>query len=562
MNWNLNRQDSVAAVDANYLLITFSGTAGTAPVVQSIRDVLAASPNASDTVRGWMSSADKDKLDDIDIRSVSGMDFASDTLTLRYVDGAGTAQQAQVTVPLSTSGDGVVNSASYGAQNRQLTLGRTVGGDVSVILPVASSTADGLMDNADKAKLDALNIRTISSFSHAAGTLQLRFLNGAGGTETRSIPLVTTAASGIMSSSDKSKLDDLDVDSITGITVSGQTLTLTWVDSAGVTQTSAATLPSGGGQGSNDGVVDAVSYAAQNRTLTLGRTVGADLSVQLPLVDGTNAGLMSNTDKSKLDNLNVRGGFRYTNNGATRQFSFSDASGVERNVAVPNASRTVSGMMSSSDKARLDSINFRGGIQYNNSGAVLRFSYLDGNGARQNVSVPVATTARNGLLSSTDKSRLDGLSDMAIRDLIGAMVSGNTETGISVTYDSATGKLNFVVSGGGGTVTPPPARTHQRYYAFGADSTFTASDMTSGTGFMTDSIAVTGFTVNNFVAFWSAESLTNISNPVLGIPLGSNQITIFFNRSRLQIGATNGYLYVTKTIVIAAAAVNQTWTVR
>ena len=41
-----------------------------------------------------------------------------------------------------------------------------------------------------------------------------------------------------------------------------------------------------------------------------------------------------------------------------------------------------------------------------------------------------------------------------IQDIIGAMVSGNTETGIAVTYDDANGKLDFVVSGGG---TPPAA---------------------------------------------------------------------------------------------------------
>ena len=33
-----------------------------------------------------------------------------------------------------------------------------------------------------------------------------------------------------------------------------------------------------------------------------------------------------------------------------------------------------------------------------------------------------------------------------IQDIIGAMVSGNTETNISVTYDDTAGKLNFVVS--------------------------------------------------------------------------------------------------------------------
>jgi hypothetical protein len=44
-----------------------------------------------------------------------------------------------------------------------------------------------------------------------------------------------------------------------------------------------------------------------------------------------------------------------------------------------------------------------------------------------------ATTARATL----------GLSDEAIQDLIGAMVAGNTETGITVTYDDTNGKLDF-----------------------------------------------------------------------------------------------------------------------
>jgi len=39
---------------------------------------------------------------------------------------------------------------------------------------------------------------------------------------------------------------------------------------------------------------------------------------------------------------------------------------------------------------------------------------------------------------------LGGKTDEEIQDIIGAMVSGNTETNISVTYDDAGGKLNFV----------------------------------------------------------------------------------------------------------------------
>ena len=43
----------------------------------------------------------------------------------------------------------------------------------------------------------------------------------------------------------------------------------------------------------------------------------------------------------------------------------------------------------------------------------------------------------------------------AIQDIVGAMVTGGTETGINVTYDDPNGRLNFVVTAsGGGTPLP------------------------------------------------------------------------------------------------------------
>jgi hypothetical protein len=49
--------------------------------------------------------------------------------------------------------------------------------------------------------------------------------------------------------------------------------------------------------------------------------------------------------------------------------------------------------------------------------------------------------------SYTDTLNIGGLNfSENIQDIIGAMVSGNTETNISVTYDDTSGKLNFAVS--------------------------------------------------------------------------------------------------------------------
>ena len=42
--------------------------------------------------------------------------------------------------------------------------------------------------------------------------------------------------------------------------------------------------------------------------------------------------------------------------------------------------------------------------------------------------------------------KLDNTLDEIIQDVLGFMISDNTETGISVTYDDPTGKLNFILN--------------------------------------------------------------------------------------------------------------------
>ncbi len=54
-----------------------------------------------------------------------------------------------------------------------------------------------------------------------------------------------------------------------------------------------------------------------------------------------------------------------------------------------------------------------------------------------------ALTVYSSLLSSDN----DAIPREVIQDIIGAMLTGNTETGITVTYDDADGTIDFVVSG-------------------------------------------------------------------------------------------------------------------
>ena len=76
--------------------------------------------------------------------------------------------------------------------------------------------------------------------------------------------LQTSVSSRLPSTAQISKLAADDIRSITGISISGQTLTITWVDGSGTTQTDDATLPSGGQQPTGQTHAIYVSIAPNN----------------------------------------------------------------------------------------------------------------------------------------------------------------------------------------------------------------------------------------------------------------------------------------------------------
>lgn len=136
--------------------------------------------------------------------------------------------------------------------------------------------------------------------------------------------------------------------------------------------------------------------------------------------------------------------------------------------------------------------------------------------------VTAATTNFNGNLTVTENTvqkALDKIDDLSIggtytdeqaQDAVGGMLSGNTETGIAVTYDDATAKINFVVDDdlqdlSDGTisaskVTPPGSDTQVIFNnasAFAGDSgmTFTpATDALTVAGSITTPSFVLGGT--------------------------------------------------------------------
>ena len=172
----------------------------------------------------------------------------------------------------------------------------------------AAKLANQRFTSALATKLAALDVRTITSLRHDGGVLTLSFVDGDGQTQTRTTPVaggggptsgLTQAqvlaliadwaeegntdpipaaklANQRFTAAMATSLAALDVRSITGLNLSGQSLSLSFVDGDGASQTtSAVTLPSGGGGGGlTQAEVDARVVAG---TKPFAQTSGGDI---------------------------------------------------------------------------------------------------------------------------------------------------------------------------------------------------------------------------------------------------------------------------------------------
>ena len=104
--------------------------------------------------------------------------------------------------------------------------------------------------------------------------------------------------------------------------------------------------------------------------------------------------------------------------------------GTSIGVSVPADASVTLPKLAQSALDRLSSVGIQSGGT--TIGAGVTFINFVQSGLTASVSSGIATV------------NLGGKTDEEIQDIIGAMVSGNTETNISVTYDDGNGKLNFV----------------------------------------------------------------------------------------------------------------------
>ena len=111
---------------------------------------------------------------------------------------------------------------------------------------------------------------------------------------------------------------------------------------------------------------------------------------------------------------------------------------VQEEQNVVNATTTVDGFMSAADKTKLDGIE----------------TAATADQTASEIRTLVESASDSNVFTDADHSKLDGVeagatadqSDEEIQDIVGAMLSGNTESGITVTYQDADGTIDFAVA--------------------------------------------------------------------------------------------------------------------
>ena len=174
------------------------------------------------------------------------------------------------------------------------------------------------------------------------------------------------------------------------------------------------------------------------------------------------------------------------------------------NATISEASGSAAGVMSVAHHDKLDGIasgatanstesiqDIVGGMVSGNSESGISVTYQDGDGT---LDFSVTSQTDNNF-TTTLKNKLDGIASGAtanstesIQDIVGAMVSGNSESGISVTYQDSDGTLDFSVSSQTDNNFTTTLKNKLDGIASGATNVTNNNQLTNGAGYITSTL--------------------------------------------------------------------------
>jgi len=264
--------------------------------------------------------------------------------------------------------------------------------DLTAISSLVGSSGFLKKTAADTWTLDTNTYVTSSGVTSVSGTAPI--LSSGGSTPTISMSAATTSSPGYMSALDKTKLD--------GITA-----------------------------GANINVTTDLSTTYNAGTVVIVSSDGTDATINAATT--SLAGVLSSADKTKLDGLN---NYSLPNGSSSTLGGVKLYSDVVQTIAANNVTATTSRTY---------------GVQINSTGqAVVNVPWID-----TNTTYSDATTSTSGLMSNTDKTKLDGIASGATSNVgtvtsistSGAITGGTITDSGTISHSTADGFLHVPATG-------------------------------------------------------------------------------------------------------------------
>jgi hypothetical protein len=219
--------------------------------------------------------------------------------------------------------------------------------------------------------------------------------------------------------------------------------------------------------------------AALGDDASFSTTVTNSIATKLPLAGGTMSGNIAMSIGDTVDGRDISA------DGAALDTAVSKLSGIEAGATADQTAEEIQDIV--------------GAMLTGNTETGITVTYEDGDGT---IDFVVASQTDENF-TSADHTKLDGIEAGAtadqtaeeIQDIVGAMLTGNTETGITVTYEDGDGTIDFVVASQ--TDENFTSADHTKLDGIDAGADVTLNEISAGTNISIDSSGVIDATDTN-----------------------------------------------------------------
>jgi len=295
--------------------------------------------------------------------------------------------------------------------------------------------SEGAFANGDKTKLDGIaagaQVNVATNLSQVTAASQLTIQSSTGTNIVVAEADGTNA--GLMSKTHHDKLDGIE----SGATAdqSNAEIVAAIVASGSISDSDKGTFRSNIGAGTSSlalGTTDSTALAGNTTTISGAQSTKLG---HISVTQAVNLDTMESnitTNNSKVSNVTTDLGV--TANGTSLTVSSSDGT----NASIPAATTSAWGAMTDEDKTKLDGIETGATADQTNT------EIRDAVEAAEDSNT--FTDADHNKLNAIEANATADQTDEEIQDIVGGMVTGNTETGITVTYQDSDGTIDFVVA--------------------------------------------------------------------------------------------------------------------